>query len=405
MMMQKKLVWVCLLFVGTFQSLSAGVDWYRWRGPDLNGISKEAGWFAPWPAEGPKQLWKANVGHGYSSVTIAEGRLYTMGTNIGQETVSCLDANTGKPLWKQSYTYTYEPQYYEGGSSSTPTVDGANVYTLSQMGDLFCFEAATGKILWNKNIAKENGFEISNWGFASSPLVEGNMLIVNAGSQGAAFDKTSGKMIWTTGTNAAGYSSLVPFDAAGKRAVALMAAKALVAVEEQTGKELWHFEWKNTYNVHAADPIIQGTTAFISSAYGGGCALVDFSVLPPKEVWKNKNMLNHLNSCVLIDGYLYGVDGQSGQPATFKCLDWKTGEVKWSERGLGLGALMAADGKLIILGEKGELVIAEASPSGFKALSRAQVLTGKCWTTPVLSQGKIYCRNADGDLVCAQAKP
>jgi outer membrane protein assembly factor BamB len=393
-----------LLLVSGIQVFSAGVDWYRWRGPDLNGISKETGWFAPWPAAGPKQIWKAAVGHGYSSVSISNGRLYTMGTNAGQETVTCLDANTGKLLWNHSYPYKYEPQYYEGGSSSTPTVDGDNVYTLGQMGELFCFEAASGKVLWNKNIAKENAFEVNTWGFASSPLIEGNLLIVNAGTQGAAFDKTTGKVIWTTGTNAAGYSSLVPFEMAGKRALALMAPKALVAVDKQSGKELWQFEWKNTYNMHAADPIVQGTKAFISSAYGGGCALIDFSALPPKEVWKNKNMQNHLNTCVFLDGYLYGVDGQSDQPATFKCLDWNTGEVKWSEKGLGLGAFMVADGKVIILSEKGELVIAEASPAGFKALSRAQVLTGKCWTAPVLSQGKIYCRNSNGDLVCIQAK-
>jgi outer membrane protein assembly factor BamB len=404
--MRNRFSFVCfLLLVSALPAFCAGVDWYRWRGPDLNGISKETGWFAPWPAEGPKQLWKAPVGHGYSSVTIANGRLYTMGTNAGQETVTCLDANTGKPLWHYSYPYRYEPQYYEGGSSSTPTVDGTNVYTLSQMGDLFCFDAATGNVLWKTDITKENSFELSKWGYASSPLIEGNLLLVNAGTQGAAFDKTTGKTVWTTGTNEAGYSSLVPFEISGKRAVALMASKALVAVDEQTGKELWHFDWRNTYNMHAADPIIQGTKAFISSAYNGGCALVDFSTVPPKEVWKNKNMQNHMNSCVLLDGYLYGVDGQADQAATFKCLDWNTGEEKWSEKGLGLGALMAADGKLIILGEKGELVIAEASPAGFKPLSRAQVLTGKCWTTPVLSQGKIYCRNSNGDLVCVQAKP
>jgi outer membrane protein assembly factor BamB len=115
-------------------------------------------------------------------------------------------------------------------------------------------------------------------------------------------------------------------------------------------------------------------------------------------------MQNHFNTCVLLGGYLYGVDGQADSSANFKCIDWNTSEVKWSEKGLGLGAFMVADGKLIILSEKGELVIAEASPAGFKALSRAQVLTGKCWTTPVLSQGKIYCRNASGDLVCVQAK-
>ncbi len=377
-----------------------GVDWYRWRGPDLNGISRETGWFAAFPAGGPKQLWKAAVGQGYSSVSISKGRLYTMGMAAGQETVYCLDANTGLVIWKHSYPYRYEPQWYDGGSSSTPTVDGAQVYTLSQAGDLFCFDAGSGKVVWSKDIAKELSLELGTWGFASSPLVQEDMLVVNAGTQGAAFDKANGKMLWSTGSKPAAYSSVVPFTMDEKKAFALVAAKAVVAVEASSGQELWRYPWKTSYDCNVADPIIHDGKVFIASAYGSGCALLDFTAQPPKEVWRNKNMHNHFNSCVLLGGYLYGVDGEADKFANFRCLDWQTGAVKWSQTGLGMGGFMVADGKLIILSEKGELVIAAASPDAFKPLARAQVLGGKCWTTPVLSQGKIYCRNYKGDLVC-----
>ena len=381
-------------------AVAQNFDWHCFHGPDHNNISKEKNWSSAWPADGPKQLWKASVGGGFSSVSVANGRLYTMGVVAGQETVWCLDAVTGKENWKHAYPYVFKPQYYEGGSSVTPTVDGSRVYSLGQAGEFNAFDAVSGKIIWSQNLAKELGVEVPTWGFASSPFVEGDLLIVNAGPRGAAVNKTTGKKVWSSGAAASGYSSAVPFQQNGRRAVAFLAAKEVVAVDPGTGQFLWQHPWKTEYDVNAADPVISGDQAFISSAYGSGCALVRFGVQPPVEVWRNKNLHSHFNSAVLLDGFLYGVDGEAGKAASFKCLDWKTGEVKWSQKGLGLGAVMAADGKLIILSEKGELVIAAASAAAFQPLARAQVLGGKCWTTPVLSHGRIYCRNSKGDLIC-----
>ena len=386
-------------------AVAQNYDWPCFHGPEHNNISKEQNWFSPWPADGPKRLWKASVGGGFSSVAVANGRFYTMGVVAGQETVWCLDPVTGKELWKHSYPYVFKPQYYEGGSSVTPTVDGDRVYSLGQAGEFNAFDTATGKILWSQNLAKELGVEVPMWGFASSPLVEEELLILNAGAHGAAVDKATGKKVWGNGPSPCGYSSAVPFTLNGQRAAALFTAKEVLVVEVKTGQLLWQHPWKTEYDANAAAPVISGDQVFVSSAYGSGCALVQFSAKPPVEVWRNKNMHTHFNSAVLLDGFLYGVDGEAFKTASFKCLDWKTGVVKWSQKGLGLGAVMAADGKLIILGEKGELVIAEASPAAFKPLARAQVLGGKCWTTPVLSHGRIYCRNSTGDLVCVGAKP
>ncbi|MBI5385649.1 MAG: PQQ-like beta-propeller repeat protein [Verrucomicrobia bacterium] len=395
---------VALLAAASLAGAAVQFDWPCFHGPDHNNISKEKNWLGAWPAEGPKQLWKANVGGGFSSVSVAAGRLYTMGVVAKRETVWCLDATTGKELWKHSYPYVFKPQYYEGGSSVTPTVDGNTVYSLGQSGEFFRFDAVSGEVLWSQNIAKELGAEVPTWGFASSPVVEGELLIVNVGTHGAAVNKATGKPVWTTGKAAAGYSSAVPFDAGGQRAVAFLAAREVVAVEAKTGQLLWQHPWKTEWDVNAADPVLDGGKVFISSSYGSGCALVQFSVKPPRELWRNKDMQTHFNSAVLVGGHLYGVDGEAGKPAFFKCLDWQTGAVKWSEKGFGLGAVTAADGKLILLSEKGELVIAEASPAAFKPLARAQVLGGKCWTAPVLSNGRVYCRNSTGDLVCVDVK-
>jgi outer membrane protein assembly factor BamB len=186
--------------------------------------------------------------------------------------------------------------------------------------------------------------------------------------------------------------------------VLLGSAKAYVAVDTKSGDELWRHRWLTRYGVNAADPILQGTEVFIASGYNKGGVLLQLGEAKPKEGWKTKELRTQMNPAVLLDGYLYGTDGDSGNDAQLKCLDWKTGEVKWTQKGIGTGGVIAADGKLIVLTSRGELIIAPASPEGFEPISRSQVLGGKCWTVPVLSHGRIFCRNAAGDLVCIDAR-
>jgi outer membrane protein assembly factor BamB len=382
------------VLLGLGQKVGA-LDYYRWRGPDLTGISKETGWSTTWPSTGPIVLWKAEVGIGFSSFSVSEGRAFTMG-NIAKKTnvVYAFEAATGKSLWKHAYAEPLEAKYYEGGPSATPTVDGDRVYTLSKKGKLHCLEAATGKVVWEKNLAAELNAEVPTWGFAGSLLAADGHLYVNVGKYGTALDK-SGKVLWTTGTEAAGYSTHVPFELAGQRGLAVFAAKVVAAVDPKTGRALWSYPWETSYDVNAADPIFQGDQLFISSGYNRGASLVRVTGDKVEKVWENKTMRNHFNSCLLISSHLYGFDEDE-----LKCLEFATGTVKWTQNGLGKGALMAADGKLIVLSEKGELVVAPADPAGFKPAARAQVLGGKCWTTPVLSNGRIYCRNAAGSVVC-----
>jgi outer membrane protein assembly factor BamB len=376
-------------------TLASAADWFRWRGPDLNGISQETGWQAQWPVQGPKQLWTASVGTGFSSFSVKGERVYTMGNTAETDAVFCLDANSGKTLWKHSYPCPLDPKNFEGGPGATPTVDGDRVYTFSRKGDLFCLGAADGKVAWSKNLNRELGAEIPTWGFACSALVEGSLVILNSGSAGAALDKQSGKVVWTSGKSAGGYATAVPLSAGPDRCLAILARQSLVAVRAADGREVWRYPWKTEYDVNVADPIIAGERVFISSGYNHGGALLKLNGTQPEKVWENKNMRNHFNSCVLWQQYIYGAD-----ESELRCLAFDTGEVKWKYPPFGKGSLMLADGKLIGLSEKGELIIAEASPDAFKPISRAPVLTGKCWTTPVLANAHIYCRNARGDVVC-----
>lgn len=382
---------------------SKGADWPRFRGPNLDGVLTETNWFKPWPGEGPKVLWRASVGTGFASLAISRGRLYTLGNSNETDTVFCFDAATGALRWPHAYPAPLDAKSYEGGPSATPTVDGERVFTLSKRGRLLCLDTDSGRMIWEKNLAQELGLQINEWGFAGSPLADDHLLILNVGSAGTAVEKATGKVLWSNGSNTAGYASPVPFTLDGRRSVAIFAAKHLVAVEATTGRELWRYPWETGWDNNNADPIVSGNQIFIST-YDRGCALLKIEANRPEAVYQNENMHTHMSACVKQGGYLYGMNGREGRgrPNDFRCIDFATGEVRWKTAGLGVGSLIAADGKLIILSETGELVIAEASPEGFKPLARAQVLGGRCWTPPALAQGRIYCRNAKGALVCLE---
>jgi len=376
-------------------------DWPNWRGPNHNGISNETGWVATWPEAGPKVLWEKSLGTGFASMAVSKGRVYAMGNIKDNDILYCLDADTGKEIWKKSYPCPLFKKDHEGGPCATPTVDGDSVYTFSKNGDAVRFRAATGEVVWHKKLNKDLGFKHPTWYFASSPFIIDNMVILNAGTNGVALNKADGSVIWQNGKGAAGYSTAVPFTMDGQRCVAIFSAKEMVALVAETGKILWKIPWKTSYDVNAADAIITGDKIFLSSGYNKGCALFKIGSSDFTELWRNKNMRNHFNSCVLWKGYIYGVD-----ETTVKCLDFKTGQEQWSQKGFGKGSLMLSDEKLIILSDKGKLAIAEASPTGFRQLSSAQILPNKkCWTVPVLANGRIYARNnPDGRLVCLDVR-
>ena len=377
---------------------AAGNDWPNWRGPDRSGISAESGWKTKWPDKGPKRLWRASVGKGFSSFAVAGGRAYTMGNADGKDTVFCFDAKTGEVLWKYSYACEAGSEHY--GTRATPTVDGNYVYTHSRQGHLYCLTADTGKKVWSRQLREEYGVQLGKWALACSPVIVGDKLILDAGMV-LAFNKKTGKLIWKSKKVKAGYATPSVFKQGAAGRLACFNAAGLAILDLKTGKTLMTYPWKTAYDVNAATPIVSGGKVFISSGYRVGCALIDISGEGPKVLWRNKNMSNHCNSCVLYKGYIYGFNGNVGGRGRLTCLDPKTGKVKWSERGMGTGSVMIADGKLIVMGERGDLVVAEASPAKFKALARAaKVLGGICWTTPVLSNGRIYCRNSRGDVVC-----
>ena len=343
------------------------------------------------------------MGKGFSSFAVAAGRVYTMGNADGTDTVFCFDTDTGKILWKHSYPCSLVPLSYEGGPSATPAIDGDRVYTLSKSGPLFCFDAGTGTVRWSKKFDSapwKLGDYPVNWGYAASPLVLDEKLILSVGQAGMALDRTDGKLLWHNGPGRPGYSSPVPFLLGGRMYLAMLVARGVMAVEADSGKIVWTIPWRTTWDQNAPDVIVSDGKLFVSTGHGVGCALFDITSAPPKEIWRNKNMRNELSSSVLWQGFVYGFDSNR-----LTCLDWAAGNRQWSEAGLGRGTLIVVDGHLIALGDGGKLVLAEASSAGFKGLGTLQMpAEGRYWTAPAFSDGRIFIRNAAGDLVCVDVR-
>jgi outer membrane protein assembly factor BamB len=373
------------------------VDWPQWRGPRRDGISSEAGWLLRWPAGGPRRLWTAPVGEGFSSVAVKGGRVYTMGNARDKDTVYCLAVGTGRVLWRYSYPC---PAGDQSGTRATPAVEANRVYTFSREGQAFCLNASSGKLVWGKDLRRETGAQPPTWGFASSALIDANRVIYNVGGAGVALDKSTGRVLWQSGGGTAGYASPVPFTLGTQRGVAIFSWSGIVSVNPANGRILWQYLWRTSFDVNAADPVFAGDTVFISSNYNRGCALLRLGRGgTPSPVWENRNMRNHFNSCVLVGGYLYGNDQD-----TLKCLDLRSGAERWQLRGIGKGGLIAAGGKLIVLTERGQLLIIQPTPQKYTPLAQAQVMRGTCWTAPTLANGLLYCRSHEGELTCLDVR-
>lgn len=375
-------------------------DWPCWRGPKRNGISDETDLNWQWDAAQPPILWQASVGTGFSSFAVSNGRAVTMGHAEGLDTVSCLDAATGAVLWTHRYPCELQPLAYEGGPGATPAIADGRVYTFSKDGHLFCLDAADGRVVWSKTFPlwrRREGDWKNTWRYAGSPLVLGGRLYMALGEAGAAFDAADGTPVWQSEDGHPGYASPVPFTppGGGNLALAFFAGHAVIGVETATGKRLWNIPWRTEWDFNAADPIIHDGRLFVSSGNNTGCALYDISENPPRELWRNKHLKTPMNTAVLWQGHLYGFND-----ADLVCVSWATGELKWSDRSVRRGSLLLAEGRLIALSENGTLAVAEATPEGFAPALRARALGGRCWTAPALADGRLFLRNAQGQVTC-----
>lgn len=376
-------------------------DWSQWRGPRRDGVSREPDLLTDWPANGLPELWREPIGAGFSTVAVAGGKLVTMEGTESNETVLCRDAATGKELWRRTYDRPgLSASQYGPGPRSTPTIDGDRVYSVGSTGIFLCLDLATGKELWRHDLIAEYGGRQPAWGVAFSPLVEGNLIFTTPGgadgSSLAAFDKQSGQLVWKSLNDEPGYSSPIAVLHDKHTEIVFLTGEALVGVQPTSGQELWRFPWKTDYNANIATPIAFEDHIFISSGYGHGCALVRIlGPDGPRPVYQHRRMKNHFSSSVRVDRFIYGFDEDR-----LVCLEAATGKERWGARGFKKGSLAAIPGHLIVLGEEGKLALVAADPDRYveKAAYR-QAAQGRCWTVPVVANGRLYLRD-ESNLIC-----
>ena len=396
---------VALLLISN--SLPAA-DWPAWRGPRGDGVSAERLPEAL-PVDGLKRVWKAQVGVGFTAAAVSNGRLYTLGNRDKSDvaTLFCLDAATGKEIWTKTWPSLLTPTMYEGGPNSTPVIEGDALYVVVKPARVVRLKAKSGEVDWEIDLTATHKTDLSPWGISGAPVIVGDAVALNYGSNGTLLDKGTGQVRWSTGTKGSSFNVPAVGRIGAEPTLLVLATNALVGVRLKDGAEQFRHPFGEGYFCHASDPIIRGNEVFISSS-DHGAQLVQYGSGKATVTWKNREFGNFMSTPVLLDGHLYGINtcDVKQTETTLRCVEWKTGKVLWSEKGFGWGSLIAAeDGRILLLSDKGELSLASVSPAGFRLLGRFQALGGKCWTPPVLANGRVYLRNAAGDLVCYEALP
>ena len=376
---------------GSAQEREPAAEWRHWRGPHDDGTSRESNWRS---SGGPDDLWRVEVGLGYSGVVIANGLLYTLGyeQELGVDIVFALDARTGEHVWDFGYPAEIWDFLHEGGTLTTPTVDGDVLYTINREGNFHRFDAASGELTASRAFREELGLEPPTWGFAASPVVVGELVVLDLG-QMVALDRETLAVRWKSEPFEPGYSTPARFRADGAWRLAAFNGRGLAVLDAATGKTLAFHPWPTQQGINAATPLVDGRRIFVSSGLEQGCAMLELG--RGLEVrWQSKVMRNYMSGCAAHGGHFFGFD-----ETVLKCIDVE-GTEKWHHRMPDRGALLLAGDRLIVA-SSGELTVAAAKPDGYEELSRTRLFEeGSNWTPPVLVDGLLYVRNNRGELVC-----
>ncbi len=386
---------------------NAATDWPQWRGLNRDGHGAAGALLESWPEAGPPVPWRRAIGSGFSSVVVKGDRLYTAWSDEGSEKLFGLDVATGETLWSVDLGEDFEEEF-GNGPRSTPLVDARNVvYMLSSRARLVAVQGQDGKQVWSVDLFKKFGAGSFRRGYASSPLLADDLVVVHVGPRrGAvvAVSRDTGKVAWAALGGRSESSSPVMATLAGRRQIVSTLGYGLAAVDPSDGSMLWRYPWPTEHRLNITTPVIlPGDRVLISSGYDQGSSVVRVSESEGQwsveEIWLQKRFRNHFNTSVHVDGFLYGYDN-----AILKCINAQTGEEVWKTRGFGKGSLIAAGERLVALTESGELVLVKASPESFEEIARAEILSGKCWTSPTLADGRVYLRSHE-ELVAVDLRP
>ena len=414
-MIPRVLCLVALLFYQTV--IVAEPSWTVFHGLNRDNVSSETGLLKSWKEEGPSLLWKNDtIGNtefpGYSSVTVSEGRVFTSGNvktgdsdQVANAYVFALNEKTGKEIWRYDNGTAWTDKGKFPGERSSPTIDGNRIYAFSAVGRLACIEAATGKEIWARNLREEYAAELPVWAYAESPVIDGNKIVCWISGEKAAvvaLDKMTGKTLWTTPSTGqrGNYSSMTLFDHGGQRIYVNMNQAGVLAVNGETGKQLFAIPYKTEWDVMATIPYFFDGKLFVISGYGTGSKLFKLNVngttITPEEIWAESKFDNMHGGIVIKDGYAYGASHHYKRQRNWMCVKLEDGSIVWENPGVGMGSVTYADGMLYCMSEKeGIVALVKATPKQYEETGRFTLPegVGMYWAHPVVCNKKLYLRH------------
>ncbi len=369
-------------------------DWPNWRGRNYDGVAPTKNVFNFSKGYGLKTVWKKKLGSAYSSISVTEGRAFTMFSDSTFDYLVALDAKSGAELWKYKIDSTYiGHDGSHNGPNSTPLVDGNTVYGLGRKGQLFALEAKSGKKIWETHLVKNHHALEPFHGFTTSPLIEGEILVLETGGTKAnaisGFDKNSGKLLWAAGTDTVNYQSPIFASIAGQPHLLFAGDKYIYGLDHKSGKKFWEFNHRSQNQ--SFTPVVTGANQIMLMGTNQSMLVEvnkDGENFQARELWKSREIKQTLTPTVYYDGYLYGYSG-----FFLTCVNAATGERMWRSRPPGDGFVILVDDHLVIMTKTGELHVAAASPAGYEEKANIKLFEGLTWTPPSFAEGRIYARS------------
>jgi outer membrane protein assembly factor BamB len=390
-----------------------GGFWPEFRGPQRDGVSRETGLLPMWPEDGPTLLWTATgIGHGFPTASIAGGMIYTAGNMDRQTMITALDLD-GRIRWQTANGPDWVgTQPGQPGARSVPTIAQDQLFHLSPVGELVALDAKTGVRQWGLNVLDAFGSENITWAQAASPLVDGQRVIVAPGGPQTtvvALDRRDGQILWQSPSvgDLAAYGSPVLVEHDGLRMIVTMTSKSVVGVAADDGTLLWQVDHETRWAESNFTPLVHDGHVFVSTQFTGSVLIrldVQGDLCTARPVWRSEDLDNHHGGVVLLDGYLYGSGRANG--GRWACLDWETGELQYLERGVGKGSVVAADGMLYTLSERGVLGLVPATPERHEPVAQFSIPdhgSGPVFAHPVVCGGRLYVRHGEF-LYCYQIR-
>jgi outer membrane protein assembly factor BamB len=401
-----RVAWAVAAALAATVVTQAANDWPQYLGPSRNGVYAGPALADAWGANGPKAVWRKQVGQGFAGPAVVGNRVILFHRVGNEEVLESLDAATGDSVWRYAYPTRYRDDFgFDEGPRAVPVVADGVIYTFGAEGQLHAVDLAKGTRLWSEDTMKRFGVPKGFFGAAGSPLVEGGRVIANVGGDKAgivAFEAKTGKVLWSATDDDASYSSGVAATIGGHRLGVFLTRDSLVGLDPASGMVQFQRRWRARIaaSVNAATPIIVGDEIFVSAQYGPGAGVLRVNGSQLTDVWTSDDVLsNHYATSVFYNGYLYGFHGRQEFGPSFRAVEFQTGTVKWSQEQFRAGSVLLAGDRLLITREGGELILASASPQAFKPIARAQILQGVVRPYPALADGLLYVRN-ENTLVC-----